>query len=113
MDVLGKNLDREASIGLLGLHPQCQNPMITHLSFADDVLVFFDGAEHSLQAIIDTLSSFCDHFGLGIILSKFSLFLDCNNLTVTRTLSNRFGLKQGALPVRCLGLPLTSNKLRK
>lgn len=41
MDVLSKMLDEGAINGRFGIHPECDAPLITHLSFADDVLIFF------------------------------------------------------------------------
>ena len=52
MDVLSKMLDRGATEGRFGLHPECKEPLITHLSFADDVLIFFDGSVESLRGIL-------------------------------------------------------------
>lgn len=41
MDVLSKMLDQGAETGRFDIHPECEAPLITHLSFADDVLIFF------------------------------------------------------------------------
>lgn len=41
MDVLSKMLDKGAENQVFKPHPSCENPLITHLSFADDVLIFF------------------------------------------------------------------------
>ncbi|KAL0717480.1 hypothetical protein Bca4012_066802 [Brassica carinata] len=35
--------------GDIRLHPKCQDPRITHLLFADDLLVFSDGSRHSIS----------------------------------------------------------------
>lgn len=52
MDVLSKMLDRGAVEGRFGIHPECEAPLITHLSFADDILIFFDGSPDSLRGIL-------------------------------------------------------------
>lgn len=40
MDVLSKILDKGAVDQVFKPHPSCEAPLITHLSFADDVLIF-------------------------------------------------------------------------
>lgn len=51
MDVLSRLLDRGAVDNTFRINPAGQVPLVTHLSFADDVLVFFDGSEDSLRGI--------------------------------------------------------------
>lgn len=40
MDILSKKLDLGVSRNVFSAHPLCRDPLITHLSFADDILVF-------------------------------------------------------------------------
>ena len=112
MDILSKKLDQAALSNQFTLHPRCTRPLITHLSFADDMLVFFDGSESSLAAILATLTDFHHISGLGLSLSKSCLFVDGGNMVFAHSLAARFGLTQGSLPVRYLGLPLLPHKLR-
>lgn len=88
------------------------DPLITHLSFVDDVLIFFDGSEDSLVGILDGLRSFQRVSGLALNLRKYFLFIDGNNLELSRSMAERFGLVQVSLPVRYLGLSLMPHKLR-
>ncbi|XP_023641338.1 uncharacterized protein LOC111831447 [Capsella rubella] len=81
-------------------------------AYDNDVLIFFDGSERSLTGILDTLLTFQRASGLGLNLKKSCLFLDGNNLVLARELATRFGMTQGSLPVRYLGLPLLPHKLR-
>ncbi|CAA7031764.1 unnamed protein product [Microthlaspi erraticum] len=111
MDVLSKSLDEGALSGRFGPHPICLDPLITHLSFADDLLVFFDGKEESLEGIVDILRDFQKISGLTLSLRKTSLFLDGADFQFTQDLANKFGIRQGSLPVRYLGLPLLPKKL--
>ncbi|CAL9217550.1 unnamed protein product [Arabidopsis halleri] len=113
MDVLSKKLDKGAMNSSFGLHPQCYAPMITHLSFADDILVFCDGEENSFRAILDILEDFRLASGLGINKNKSALFLDGANFQDNQLLAARLQIIQGSLPVRYLGVPLTTCKLRK
>lgn len=42
-------LNRAVGKGFFDHHPQCQGVGLTHLSFADDILVFTDGTVQSLK----------------------------------------------------------------
>ncbi|CAA7061787.1 unnamed protein product [Microthlaspi erraticum] len=112
MDILSKLMDKAFLSGLINPHPFCKDPLVTHLSFADDVLIFFDGSENSLRGILQVLKEFEGTSGLALSLQKSCLFLDGNNLDLTRQLASTFGLVHGSLPVRYLGLPLMPHKLR-
>lgn len=113
MDILARSLDLGAVEGRFVLHPKCLAPMITHLSFADDILVFCDGSLSSLVAILDILDVFKKGSGLGINLQKTALLLDGGNFERNRIKAASLGVSQGSLPVRYLGLPLMSQKMKK
>ncbi|WZZ38401.1 hypothetical protein YC2023_034660 [Brassica napus] len=98
MDVLSKLLDKRAIEGRFGIHPECDAPMITHLSFADDVLIFFDGTASSLRGILDILDEFRLMSGLKINRQKSELLLDGGSATRCRLMANDLGIAQGALP---------------
>lgn len=49
MHVLSKWLDKAAAESTIGYHPSCQNIKLTHLCFADDLLVFTDGKKRSIE----------------------------------------------------------------
>lgn len=40
MDVLSKKLDAVVKMECFKPHPKCYHPLVTHLSFPDDVLIF-------------------------------------------------------------------------
>lgn len=111
MDVLPKNLDKGVQENIFSPYPLCISPLITHLSFDDDVLIFFGRSQRSLEGIFGILMLFYLSSGLEILL-KTRLFLDGNNQQFTRELALEFGLVHGDLPVRYLGLPLLPHKKR-
>lgn len=112
MDILSKKLDLAVQNHLFRPHPLCRYPLITHLCFADDMLIFFDGSEASVMAIVQELASFYLGSGLGLNMSKTGLFLDGGNHQATKELATRLGFSQGCLPVRYLGVPLMPHRLR-
>ncbi|XP_024004030.1 uncharacterized protein LOC112081502 [Eutrema salsugineum] len=113
MDILSKKLDQGAANQVFQPHLLCISPLVTHLSFADDLLIFFDGSETSLIGILGILEEFKSISGLAINREKSFLFLDGGNLADHRDLCDRHGLALGSLPMRYLGVPLTSKKMTK
>lgn len=79
--------------------------------FADDVMIFFDGTTSSLHGISEMLEEFEKWSGLAMNRDKTELFLVGLNQTETSNLT-RLGFPIGFLPIRYLGLPLMSRKLR-
>lgn len=113
MDILSKDLDKAVSQEVFKPHPDCYDPLVTHLSFADDVLIFFDGSSDSLRGIMQVLLNFQRKSGLALNLRKTKVFIDGNNVSDCQALATQFGLQQGTLPVKYLGLPLSPKKLSK
>lgn len=104
MDTLSKMLDKCAMDGRFGIHPECEALLITHLSFADDGLIFFDGTADSLRGILQILEEFRLISGLKINRQKSELLLDGGSASRCRNLENEMGIAQGALPLRYLGV---------
>ncbi|KAG2292653.1 hypothetical protein Bca52824_039322 [Brassica carinata] len=73
----------------------CRTSKLTHLCFADDLLIFTDGSLNSMQGSVEK-SCF---FSAGL------------NTLETSALVNSTGISQGSLPMRYLGLPLSTKKL--
>lgn len=113
MDVLSKMLDQGAINGHFVIHPECEDPLIIHLSFADDVLIFFDGSADSLRGIMQIMEEFRQVSGLRINKGKTELTLDGGNSSRCREMATELGIAQGYLPVRYLGVPLSPKKMTR
>ena len=113
MDILSKELDKAVLEGRIGAHPACNDPLVSHLSFTDDVLIFFDGLAPSMRGILDVLREFQRNSGLALNLRKTSVFIDGNNREAASALAAEFGITQGSLPVKYLGLPLSPTRLKR
>lgn len=72
MDLLSKDLDLAVTYGRFCPHPLCLDPLITHISFADDVLIFLVGTRGSLVGILDVLRSFQSVSGLALNIRNLS-----------------------------------------
>lgn len=92
-------------------HAKCDLNRITHLAFADDLLMFGYGNSTSMQVLADAIEEFKGTSGLTVNCSKSQIFFGgvCGfeKIEICRI----FGFSEGTLPVKYLGLPLAANKL--
>lgn len=111
MEVLSRLLDKAETDGHFTLHPLCSTPKLTHLLFADDLLVFFDGSRTSTEGIKTVMNRFKDWSGLDINESKSEIFYGGYSETQVSDLSGLSGFRHGEFPTRYLGLPLSPKKI--
>lgn len=111
MNCLSLALDRAAASGLFHYHPRCERTKLTHLSFADDLLIFSDGSLSSVQAILSVLKDFELRSGLAISIQKTSLFAAGLTDSEVQSIRDHTGLSSGVLPIRYLGVPLHTKKI--
>src|SRR5206468_11024276 len=52
MEVFNVLIMRKVAEGSFSLHPRCTKPLVTHLAFADDLLVFSKGDSASAKALL-------------------------------------------------------------
>lgn len=110
MEVLSRlTLSRES--GYISYHPRTSELKLSHLMFVDDVMVLFNGSSSSLHSIIECLDNFSSWSGLKISKNKTELFYAGLNQMESTGITS-YGFPVGSLPIRYLGLPLMSRKLR-
>lgn len=63
-NVLSRMLNRAAVEGRFGYHPFCHKVKVTHLSFADDILVFPDGKKDPFRVLWRCSKSLLSYQGL-------------------------------------------------
>ncbi|GKU86882.1 hypothetical protein SLEP1_g1354 [Rubroshorea leprosula] len=74
MEVLSRMLNHAAIEGKFAYHPKCKKVQLTHLCFADDLIIFTNGSITSLDAIDDVLKQFYIISGLQVNYAKSELF---------------------------------------
>ncbi|GKU92629.1 hypothetical protein SLEP1_g6336 [Rubroshorea leprosula] len=111
MEILSRMLNKAATEGQLAYHPKCAKVKLTHLCFADYLIIFTDGRASSLAAIDDTLKSFYSVSGLKVNYAKSELFCCGIPTDEVQHFTSVYGFKIGTLPVRCLGVPLITGRL--
>ncbi|KAL0884326.1 hypothetical protein Bca101_008307 [Brassica carinata] len=111
MECLSRLLLSRYEEGRIGYHPRTANLKISHLMFADDVMVFFDGSSNSLHGISECLDDFASWSGLHMNTTKTELFTAGLDHIESQAIAS-YGFPIGNLPIRYLGLPLMSRKLK-
>lgn len=94
-----------------GYHLKCAKTKMTHLCFADDLLIFIDGSLESVQAVLQVLKEFELRSGLAMSMHKTSFFASGLSVEETGAIQFSTGMPLGSLPIRYLGVPLVTKKL--
>lgn len=111
MNCLSILLNRAAQQGEFGYHHLCEETKLTHLCFADDLLILTEGSTRSIKGVLEVLWNFEAHSGLGISVSKSCFFTSGLSQQEIELLQQEAGLSHGTLPIRYLGVPLCTKKL--
>ena len=81
---------------------------MSHLSFADDIVVFSDGTPESLQGTLCVFEDFAAMSGLRINIAKSTVFAAGRGKSVLEGAAAGSGLSISALPIKYFGPPLTT-----
>jgi len=111
MNVLSKLLDKATGQRRFGYHPRCKQMGLTHLSFADDLMVLSDGKVRSIEGIVEVFETFAKCSGLRISMEKSTVYFAGLSHTSPQEVMAHFPFAVGTLPVRYLGLPLVTKQL--
>ncbi|XP_059650448.1 uncharacterized protein LOC132296253 [Cornus florida] len=93
-------------------HWRCKELKLTHLIFADDLMVFSHASIPSLITIKHASDSFSSLFGLYINHSKSQCFITGVNEQMQSSIFSLLGFQEGTLPVKYLGVPLITSMLK-
>lgn len=75
MNVLSKMINKAYVDRRIGYQPKCKGIQITHLYFADDLMVFVDGHRKSIEETIKIFDEFAVKYGLRISLEISTLYM--------------------------------------
>ncbi|XP_063949988.1 uncharacterized protein LOC135152808 [Daucus carota subsp. sativus] len=111
MEALTACLNLKIEEGPFKFHSKTKDAGISHLIFADDVMLFCHGDADSVKSMMDGVNLFSSISGLCLNPAKCVVFFGnvpsaVQDFTIATSRFNR-----GALPVNYLGLPLISGKL--
>ena len=89
-------------------------PPLSHLFFADDLIIFAEARLDQVQVIKDCLNAFCDASGQKINEGKTRVFFSRNiNHNIKSQLSHSLGFNMSADLGRYLGVPLHHERVSK
>jgi hypothetical protein len=94
-----------------GFHLKCHSLKLTHLCFANDLLIFSTANLHSITSIKDTLVEFEGLSGLKSNPTKSSFFCSGVRSVDKEGRLSVLQMKEGLFPVRYLGVPLITKRL--
>ena len=111
MENLSRLLKRLKEEKTFKYHPKCSKLDITHLCFANDLLLFSRGDLSSIKALQGCFLEFSQASGLQANLNKSSIYCGGVQCKVRQQIVQQLGYKMEELPFKYLGVPLSSNKL--
>lgn len=70
MNVLSHKIDKAVRDKKFMFHPRCQSVKLTHLCFADDLMIFVEGTKSSVEGVLSVFDDFTRWSGLSISIEK-------------------------------------------
>lgn len=95
------------------LHPMCKQLKLTHLIFANNLMIFCKGNLASMTRVVEALNYFSEASRLISNQDKSNIFIAWVDDLTKKQLLAKSGFTQGSFPIRYLGLPLSSKKWNK
>ncbi|GFZ11161.1 hypothetical protein Acr_22g0005590 [Actinidia rufa] len=111
LEYLSRNLGKLKSIPDFNFHPKCFALNISHLAFADDLILFTRGDVTSVNLIMDCLNKFGECSGLGISNTKSNVFMAGISRDIMEEIKTITGFSSGRFPFRYLGIPVAASRL--
>ncbi|XP_074314178.1 uncharacterized protein LOC141649385 [Silene latifolia] len=94
-------------------HPQCKGIRLTHLMFADDLLMFCKGDAPSILLLVKAFTSFSNASGLQMNNAKSEIFFNGVSMDLQTDILSVTGFHEGKMPFRYLGVPIQPGKVSK
>ncbi|XP_060170313.1 uncharacterized protein LOC132601225 [Lycium barbarum] len=111
MEYLSRHLTDPSSKKEFKHHPKCSKLKITHLSCADDLLLFSRGDPKAVGLLHDRFVLFTKTSGLQAKMAKSGAYFGDVDTSIRTIILQQLGYSQGDLPFRYLGIPLASKQL--
>ena len=99
IEVLSKLLERAATNNTFRLHPLCSTPRLTHMLLADDLLIFSDGSQSSINGIKMVMASFKTWSGLDMNNEKSEIFFSGYLDIQAAVMADLSSFKRGHFPL--------------
>ncbi|KAL9682570.1 hypothetical protein QQ045_014371 [Rhodiola kirilowii] len=113
MEVLSRILGQVRLSNEFLFHPKCAGILLSHLMFADDIIIFSKADLGSLMKIKEALSLFHSWSGLEVNGNKSTIFFGGCGAEDQVVLSMAVGINSGQLPFSYLGVLIDGRSLRR
>ncbi|KAI3426756.1 GRAS domain-containing protein [Psidium guajava] len=113
METFSGILDGQATLPGFKFFWRCKPTRLTHLFFADDVLLFSEANMESVTLLKDGLQKFTAWSGLNPNDHKSEIYYSGKSIALKNQLLEFLGFAEGKLPFRYLGVPIVSKRLSK
>ncbi|KAL2893859.1 LINE-1 retrotransposable element ORF2 protein [Bienertia sinuspersici] len=92
-------------------HPRCRGLGLTHLCFADDLIMCCRGDKYSIEKILQDFNAFSRVSGLKANNNKTEVYACGLKEEELQQIIKNSGFKRGSLPFKYLGVPTCSKKI--
>ncbi|KAL9687736.1 hypothetical protein QQ045_032143 [Rhodiola kirilowii] len=113
MEVLSRIIGHFRQSNEFVFHPKCAGVVLSHLMFADDVIIFSKADRGSLMRIKEALAMFHGWSGLEVNGNKSAIFFGGCGEEEQWSLAQAVGFSVGKLPFSYLGVLLDGRSLRR
>lgn len=113
-EVFSRLLNKKISEGriLLFSHP-VNAPRVSHLLYADDVVVFVNGSKSSVRCLMGVLKNYETWLGQRVNFDKSAIYFSKQlSFRRTRQLLMDTGFSEGQFPFTYLGAPIVDGRLK-
>lgn len=113
MDYLSRLLKVMIGDPRFKFHPNCKSLGLTHLMFADDLILFYKADPLTLKLLMETLAVFHNTAGLKANLHKSQVVIGGASAELQNRCIRVTGLQDTQFPLKYLGVPITTSQLTK
>ncbi|XP_074315242.1 uncharacterized protein LOC141651428 [Silene latifolia] len=94
-------------------HPLCDKMKLSHLMFADDLLLFCKGDIASIMVLLRSFATFSAASGLNMKSTKTDAYFNGISKAVKDDILQISGFREGHMPFKYLGVPITCGRMTK
>ncbi|XP_074314107.1 uncharacterized protein LOC141649312 [Silene latifolia] len=113
MEYLSRLLKTVSQMQGFHFHPLCKALKLTHLMFADDLLIFCKGETRTVFIVMEAFKRFSNASGLNINSEKSDFYCNGMSPAIVQKVLHGTGFKKGELPFKYLGVKISHKRLSK
>ncbi|KAK9713574.1 hypothetical protein RND81_06G036400 [Saponaria officinalis] len=111
LEYLSRVLETVQKHRLFRFHPLCKSMGLSHLCFADDLLLFCKGDENSVMLLLRAFETFSKASGLKMSPRKSCIYSNGVAEGLIKRLVDGVGIQRGRVPFKYLGVTISPKKL--